>query len=151
MPWPRRWSGAGFFLLALAGCASHPATPPVPPAPETLAGRSSPADLVADLVSTALESDARMESADSLYAPGAVLVAEGRRRTTVPRYAAVEAGGQLVVSASRVEVTGAFAWADVEYRWMDTARNLLREARATFILSRGADGKTWKIVHAHSS
>jgi hypothetical protein len=140
------------LVLALAGCAaqSHgPATPA--PASGTTLARPSAGDLVTDLVTAALDSDARLQSADSLYAPGAVIVADGRRRSGVPRFSGVEPGGQLVVSASRVEVTGTFAWADVEYRWMDAGRNLLREGRSTFVLSCGADGKTWKILHTHSS
>jgi hypothetical protein len=98
----------------------------------------------------ALRADARMERADTLYDPSAVIVADGERRAGVPRYAGVTANGQVVVGSSQVEVSRTFAWAYLEYRWLAPDQNLARVARLTVLLVPNRAG-SYKILQAHSS
>jgi hypothetical protein len=146
-----RWTVPRIALLALlalsAGCGRP--SPAVPPAPTNFA--APVADLLAELATTALQADARLEPADSLYGPDVEIIAEGRRRTAPPRYAGIDTGGQIAVGSTRVDVTGNFAWALVEYRWLAPDQNLLREGRATFVFARAAGTGQWRITHAHSS
>jgi hypothetical protein len=137
---------ASLLLLGLLpGCSGPPLPAPVPlPA-------GSPADLIAEIANQALEADARMDRADTLYVAEPEILAEGRRRTGVPRYAGVESGGQLVISSTRVDLTAGFAWVEVEYRWVAPDKNIFREGRATLILVAPQAGFHWRIVHAHSS
>jgi hypothetical protein len=132
-------------LLLLAGACAKPA-PQHSPTPVD----DQIADQITDLVTEALRADARLEAADSLYEPGAVLVADGTRQTTLPRFAGISAGGQVQVGSSQVEVGQGFAWALLEYRWVAANANLAREARLSAVLLRSAQG-TWHIVHGHSS
>jgi len=110
----------------------------------------SAVDHVAEIATEALEADARLDRADSLYLREAEIVAQGHRRIAPPRYAGISPGGQVVVSSTRVDLTGTVAWALIEYRWLAPNQNLLREGRATLILVMGTD-RHWRIVHAHSS
>jgi SnoaL-like domain len=143
-----RWVSARLVLAGLAlGCGAASAPGPTPrPAP----GVAAAADRIAELASAALSADAQLQSADSLYAPGAEIVVNGEHVSSPPRYAGLGTGGQVVVSASRVDLAGRFAWALLEYRWLAPDRNLLREGRATFVFAQQAD-RRWLIVHAHSS
>ncbi len=109
------------------------------------------ADQLTELVTAALIADGRLESADSLYAPGAEILADGRRRNTLPRFAGVEAGGEVVVGSIRVDLTAAVAWTSVEYRWVAQQQNLIREGRATFVLIRSTSDGKWRVAQAHSS
>jgi hypothetical protein len=137
---------AGAFLLCmLSGCGGTRAagTPDLRPA--------VPADdRVSSVFVAALDADARLEPADSLYEQGAIVVANGEARFAPPRYAGVGAGGGVAVTSSRIEVRAGLAWAQVEYRWMSTAEGVVREGRATFVLVPDPAGG-WRIRHAHSS
>jgi hypothetical protein len=132
-------------LLLLIACGPSRAPTPSPGAPDTQA-----ADVVTDLMTEALRADARMERADTLYDPSAVIVADGERRSGVPRYAGVTPNGQVVVGSSQVEVSRSFAWAYLEYRWLSPDQNLARVARLTVLLVPNRAG-TYKILQAHSS
>ena len=130
-----------FLLLLGCGGSAPPALPPAPVASD---------DRVNEIIAAALEADARMDAADTLYTPEAAIVANGSDRGTLPRYAGVQPGGAIAVTASRLEVRGGVAWAQVEYRWVATREGIAREGRVTFVLvpdERGA----WRIRHAHSS
>ena len=132
-----------YSILLLLGCGGS-APPPLGPAPV------ASDDRVSETIAAALEADARMEPADSLYTPEAVIVADGTERGMLPRYAGVGPGGAIAVTASRLEVRGAVAWAQVEYRWVATREGIAREGQVTFVMvpdQRGA----WRIRHAHSS
>lgn len=141
-----RWrSGALLFALGTMGCAGRPATPPA-----AMPGAVELADEIADRAAHAITADARLDRADSLYSSDAELIADGARRLIPPRYAGVSDAGQVSIGSSRVEVAGAFAWVLVEYRWFSAGQDRIREARATILFSRQADGR-WRITHAHSS
>jgi hypothetical protein len=107
-------------------------------------------DRLTEIIGAALEADARHEPADSLYAPGAVIVADGETRYEPPRYAGIGSGGAVAVTSSRLEVRGSVAWGQVEYRWLSNREAVAREARATFVLIPNDKG-AWQIRHAHSS
>jgi hypothetical protein len=109
------------------------------------------ADLVTELATAALTADARLDPADSLYLPDAEIIAEGRRRQGVPRFAGIDGAGQVVVGSIRVDMSEGFAWAVVEYRWLATGENTIREGRASLVFARTRAAGRWLIAHAHSS
>jgi hypothetical protein len=145
----RRAATALLFLLlggvGAAGCGGRAAAPVFQP-------DQNAEGTVNDLVGRALEADARQtDPGDSLYAPYATIVAEGRTRLTYPRYAGVDGPGEVAITASQLEVHPTLAWADVDYRWVAKDGATIHPARATIILApRGSSGGWW-IVHAHSS
>ncbi len=141
-----RWIGPEIALLSLAlACAPRQAG--VIP----LTASPAVADQLAEMATAALTADGRLEPAESLYAAGAEILADGRRRSGVPRFAGVEAGGEVVVGSLRVDVRGSAAWASVEYRWLAQDQNLIREARATLVFAQMSPDGRWRIMHAHSS
>jgi SnoaL-like domain len=102
------------------------------------------------LVRLALLRDAAGDpSADSLYAPDALVVANARRRLAAPRFAGVGAGGRILVTGATVTLEGRFAWALLDYRWVKPTRHEAEAGRVTFVCREGPTG--WRIVHAHSS
>lgn len=107
-------------------------------------------DQALEVVTAALEADARLDPADSLYDREALVVANGELRYAPPRYAAVGDSGAVAIASSRVEVRSGVAWAQIEYRWISTAAGLARDGRATFVLTPDDKG-AWRIRHAHSS
>jgi hypothetical protein len=139
--------------LALSACGGRTAPSPPAPAGARAAEGLALADSLGDLLSESIRADARLESADSLYASGASFVADGHRRMGLPRYAGVEPGGQVAISSMVIGVTRAQAWAAVEYRWFSTQDNVVREAQATVIFAplAGTAGNPWRIIHTHSS
>ena len=145
-----RWTaGSPALLTLLLACGQ--AAPPVQTGAPPLPAESPAADLLTDLAIAALAADARLDPADSLFDPDAEVIADGRRRPVPPRFAGVEAGGQIVVGSSRVDVSRNFAWALLEYRWLAPGQNLIHEGKATLVFALGADGRSWRITHAHSS
>ena len=133
-------------LLAAAGCVTR----------TTRAGRvAAPAatavgtpDRIDRLVRQALVLDAAGDrTADTLYAPEALVVANARARFAAPRFAGVGSGGKITVAAATVTLEGRFAWAMVDYRWVNLPQ--AEAGRATFICEQKAGA--WKIIHAHSS
>ncbi len=137
---------------ALAACAAPPhSTPSTQPAPAEADDRLALADAASDVITAALEADARLERADSLYSPAAQSIADGHYRTEPPRFAGLEAGGSLAVGSMQVVVRDSLVWAVVEYRWFSTRNDVARQALATVILSPPHGASGWKIVHTHSS
>ncbi len=141
-----RWIGhEGLLIILGAACAAPRAA--VVPRPSVNAA----ADQLTDLATAALEADGRFEPADSLYAPGAEIITEGKRHPVVPRFAGVERGGEVVVGSIRVDHRDSVAWATIEYRWLASDQNLIREGRATLVFVQAPGSGRWLIVHAHSS
>jgi ketosteroid isomerase-like protein len=110
----------------------------------------TPDDRLSDLVTVALQADAREETLDSLYTPDALVIADGEVRYGTPRYAGIGGRGSVAVTATRLEVQGNLAWVQAEYRWVAAAGDSAREGRVTLILSPNEKG-AWRIRHAHSS
>lgn len=138
--------------VGLVACAAPPRTAQSPqPAPGEAGDRLALADAAGDVITAALEADARLETADSLYSPAAQSIADGHYRTEPPRFAGLEAGGSLAVGSMQVVVRDSLVWAVVEYRWFSTANDIARQALATILLSPPHGATGWKIVHTHSS
>lgn len=136
------------LLLGIAGCTGGRAAGFAPP--PMAAAAHDLADQLGERATLALVADSRLERADSLYARDAEVIAQGQRRPAPPRFAGIEAGGEVAVGTTRVEVSGELAWTVMEYRWVATGRDLIREAHATLVFARQPDGR-WQVVHAHSS
>jgi hypothetical protein len=132
--------------VLLAGCVTrtHRLTPP-----GTASALGTPT-VIEGLVRQALVSDAAGDrTADTLYAPSALVVANARVRLATPRFAGVGSGGRITVATAAVTLEGRFAWSVVDYRWVDAPHNLAEAGRATVVCEQQPRG--WKIVHVHSS
>ena len=141
-----RWISVSSALLLL-GCGAAPIPRP------SAAFPSDDTDALEALAAFALEADARLEGADSLFVNGAEVIAAGRRRAGVPRFAGIEAGGQVALGSIRVDQAGNFAWASFDYRWLAPDQDRFHEGRATVVFTRVATeaGPGWRIAHIHSS
>ncbi|HKP29814.1 MAG TPA: nuclear transport factor 2 family protein [Gemmatimonadales bacterium] len=130
--------------LLLAACGGPPTV--AIPASTTIA----PDDRLSEVVAEVLQADARLEPMDSLYAPDALVIADGEVRYGTPRFAGIGGRGSVAVTATRLEVRGTMAWVQAEYRWVAAAGDSAREGRVTLILTPNEKG-AWRIRHAHSS
>ncbi|HUL02636.1 MAG TPA: nuclear transport factor 2 family protein [Gemmatimonadales bacterium] len=137
------------MLAACALVAGACVTRTTTPQRATPATRASP-NRVEALVRQAIAADAAGDrTADTLYTPDAVVVANARGRLAAPRFAGVGSDGHVAVAAASVTLEGHFAWATIDYRWMNASGNQVEVGRATFICEEKAVG--WRIVHVHSS
>jgi hypothetical protein len=152
-----RWTGPAELssLVAAAtllACAGPPRSSPLTqPAPAASSDRLALADAASDLITAALQADARLDRADSLYAASAISIADGHYRAEPPRFAGLAGGGSLAVGSMQVVVRDSLVWAVVEYRWFSPSNDLARQALATILLAPPHDTIGWKIVHTHSS
>jgi len=107
-------------------------------------------ELVQEMARQALILDAAGGRAvDTLYAPEALVVANGRVRLAPPRFAGTGYGGRVTIAAASATLEGRFAWVVVDYRWLNPPRGQAEAGRATFICEQKPGG--WRIVHVHSS
>ena len=141
-----RWISASLAVLLL-GCGAAPLPRPSSALP------SNDTDALEALATFALKADARMEAADSIFTTDAEIIAAGRRRTGIPRFAGIEADGQVALGSIRVDQAGSFAWASFDYRWLAAEQDRFHEGRATVVFARvaTATGSVWRIAHLHSS
>jgi hypothetical protein len=143
-----RWTAADTLLVVIAaGCGGRGAVRSPSPA-------FSPGVIeepITAVITAAFDADQRLEHADSLWAPDATVIANGERRPAPPRFAGVEAGGEVAISSSRLEVRQSLVWVYLEYRWLSMTGGIAREGKATVLLTPRGDGSGWRIVHAHSS
>ncbi|MGQ0701915.1 MAG: hypothetical protein ACT4PM_02130 [Gemmatimonadales bacterium] len=132
------------FVLS-SGCASGgPRTVPV----------LSPTQVeepVTAVLMAAFAADCQRQHADSLWDRDATVVADGELRHAPPRFAGVGLGGEVAITASRLELRQRLAWIYVEYRWSQLQAGLAQEGKATVLLVPRESGPGWVIVHAHSS
>jgi hypothetical protein len=135
----------GLFALLLFAACRQPA-----PAPAPSLSPFQVEEPVTAALAAALAADGRGERADSLWDPEATVIADGDIRVDVPRFAGVGAGGEVAITESRLDLRQTLAWVYLEYRWSELKAGLVREGRATVLLTPGKNGG-WKIVHAHSS
>ena len=142
-----RWISLSSALL-LIGCGTSSM-----PQPSTSVLPAEDVEALESIATSALEADARMERADSLYLGDAEVIATGSRRGDVPRFAGIEAGGQVALGSIRVDQAGNFAWATFDYRWLAASEDRFHEGRATMVFTRTTTGKgtVWRIAHLHSS
>ena len=133
-------------LLVVVGCG-RPAA--VPPSPAPL----SPGvveESITSVLLAALDADRRFLTVDSLWDPEASVVADGSPRYAPPRFAGIEAGGEVAITGSRLEVRQSLVWVAFDYRWISIRDGVAREAKATALLTpRDAGG--WRIIHLHTS
>jgi hypothetical protein len=138
--------GTALLAFALTACTVSQRPSTVEP---TLSGPGT-SQAVEDVVRAALRADAAGDpSADTLYTPGAVVIANARLRLRTPRLAGVGYGGRLSVVASQATMEGRFAWVQLDYRWVNVEANNTATGRAT-VLCQLVEGR-WRIVHLHSS
>jgi hypothetical protein len=145
--------GAALLLAMLAaGCAQAPPPEPTVITPVTTSLEALEADSVASvIIQRLLTSDALLEEPDSLFADGAIVIADGEVRLSVPRLAGVGIGGRVQLVTSQVSTRGAFVWGVLEYRWLPVFESdAVRGGVATVVIARLRDG-AWRIVHLHSS
>ena len=133
------------LLLVCAACRGAPVTQAAILSPGVVE------EPVSGVLTAALAADSRLERADSLWDPGAPVIADGELRGEPPRFAGIGPGGQAAISVSRLEVRQSLVWVYLEYRWISTQDGTAREGRATVLLTPRGEGTGWKIVHAHSS
>ncbi len=138
-------------LLLLLGCATAPAPPAVAALPAEVLTLAESEERASRVLEEAFAADVRLDLADTLWAPEALVIADGELRLGPPRFAGLEPGGQAAISASRLVVGSQLVWGVVEYRWVAPTEGLVREGRATVLLARAGPQGRWWIVHAHSS
>jgi hypothetical protein len=133
------------WVLLTAGCGAKrlPETRPI-------AGAGSEIE-IGRTIEQALEADAQAASADSLYAPYATVIADGRLRRGEPRYAGVAGEGEIAITSTQLQIRGATAWGSAEYRWVSARSNKAEIGRASFVLVPAQHRQGWWIVQAHSS
>ncbi len=142
----RNARGVAWWALVVAGCVTHVQHERGPEPPVVL---GTPGRIEA-LVRLAVTLDAAGDrTADTLYAPEALVVANARVRLAAPRFAGVGYGGRVTVAAATVTLEGRFAWVMADYRWINLRLNQAEAGRATFVCEQKSSG--WRIVHAHSS
>ncbi|MGH7702779.1 MAG: hypothetical protein ACREMO_06770, partial [Gemmatimonadales bacterium] len=104
--------------LWLTACGAPPQPTAAPtPGSRPRAAAAALADPILDVINEAFRADDRSERAESLYAPGVLIIADGQPRTGLPRYAGIASEGQVAVASSRIDVGPSSAWGYVEYRW----------------------------------
>lgn len=133
------------LALALTACVTQRSSTVQP----VLSGPGTSA-AVEDVVRAALRADAAGDpSADTLYAPGAQVVANARVRIRTPRLAGVGYGGRITVASASATMEGRFAWILLDYRWINVEANNTATGRAT-VVCQLVEGR-WRIIHLHSS
>lgn len=137
--------GAALLALALSACVTQRTSTIVP----ALSGPGT-SDAVEEVVRTALRADAAGDpSADTLYTPGALVIANARVRLRTPRLAGVGYGGRISIASVSATMEGRFAWVLLDYRWVNVEANNTATGRAT-VVCQLVEGR-WRIVHLHSS
>jgi hypothetical protein len=138
-------AAVGWVLLTV-GCGGSPRLHETTP----IASSGSEVE-IGQTIERALEADGESQSADSLYAPYATIIADGKIRRGTPRYAGVGAEGEIAITNTELQIRGAAAWGDAEYRWVSGRSNRAEFARASFVLVPAQGRNGWWIVQAHSS
>ena len=134
-------------LVMVAGCGGQAAVPPGPPPVYSPGVVEEP---ITSVLLAALDADRRFLTVDSLWDPDASVVADGSARYAPPRFAGIDAGGEVAITASRLELRQSLVWVSFDYRWISIRDGVAREAKATALLTPRENGG-WKIVHLHTS
>ena len=134
-------------LVAVAACGGR-AGAPAGPSPVYSPGIVE--EPITSVLQAALDADRQFLTVDSLWDPDASVVADGSPRYAPPRFAGIEAGGEVAITASRLEVRQSLVWVAFDYRWISIRDGVAREAKATALLT-PRDNGGWKIVHLHTS
>jgi len=78
-------------------------------------------------------------------------VANGTPRYAPPRFAGIEAGGEIAITSSRLEVRQSLVWVYFDYRWISVKEGVAQEGKATVLLTPRTNSPGWRIIHLHSS
>ena len=73
-----------------------------------------------------------------------------RRLLPARCFAGIDAGGDVAITSSRLEVRQSLVWVTLDYRWISMMEGIAREGKATVLLTPRENGG-WRIVHLHSS
>jgi hypothetical protein len=106
---------------------------------------------ISRVIEEALEADGRAERADSLYAPYATVIADGRARRGPPRFAGIARQGEVAITNTQLQTRGTTSWGNLEYRWVSGSSNQARVGHASFVLAPAPHRTGWWIVQLHSS
>ena len=143
-----RWiPPSGILVLILGGCGGPAGVPAAPPPVYSPGVVEEP---ITSVLLAALDADRRFLTVDSLWDPDASVVADGSPRYAPPRFAGIEAGGEVAITGSRLEVRQSLVWVAFDYRWISIRDGIAREAKATALLTPRENGG-WRIVHLHTS
>jgi hypothetical protein len=135
------------------GCSQAPRPEPAPAAAMvTVTEESFVAESLAqEQIRLLLRSESSLIEPDSFFAEGAIVLADGELRGSVPRLAGVGLGGTIQLVSTRVSASGGFVWAIIEYRWLPMFESdVIRFGVATLVFGRDREG-LWKLMHMHSS
>lgn len=103
------------------------------------------------LLARLLDAENRLVEPDTLFAPEAIVVADGEPRISTPRLASSRVGGQIQLVSTRLSARGGFVWGVFEYRWVPRfSSDALSQGLATIVIGLQSDGG-WRILHLHSS
>jgi hypothetical protein len=139
---PPRWTSA-LLVGAVAACA--PSAPAGPAPAKRLANPDAEND-VSLVIDAMVAGDARGRSTDTLFAPSAIVTANGVTRFINPRLAGVETGGLSAVTATEVNVREDVAWATFDYRWFSEDKTQVRVGRGLMVLIPKRAGHGWAIT-----
>ena len=142
-----RWIGYRVGLVVLVSACAKPLSAP----PPSILSPGVVEEPITAVLMAALDADRRMTTADSLWDPDAAVISNGELRYAPPRFAGIEAGGQVAITSSRLEVRQTLVWVYLEYRWLSVSDGVAREGKATVLLTPRSAGGGWRIVHLHSS
>lgn len=140
-----RWTPHSAVVLLLLGCGGSRTTGMPILTPGAIE------EPVTAVLLAALDADSRLQPADSLWDPDATVVANGELRSSPPRFAGIEPGGEVAITSSRLEVRQSLIWVYLEYRWLSVKEGTARAGRATVLLTPRPEGAGWRIIHLHSS
>lgn len=145
-----RWTPRSglYVLLGIMGCGGPAAVRPGPPPVYSPGVVEEP---ITSVLLAALDADRRFLTVDSLWDPEASVVADGSPRYAPPRFAGIEAGGEVAITGSRLEVRQSLVWVTFDYRWISIRDGVAREAKATALLTPRDAGGGWRIIHLHTS
>jgi hypothetical protein len=142
------------ILVGMAlGCSQAPPPDPTPATKMvTVTEESFVAESLAqEQIRLLLRSESSLIEPDSFFAEGAIVLADGELRGSVPRLAGVGLGGTIQLVSTRVSASGGFVWAIIEYRWLPMFESdVIRFGVATLVFGRDREG-AWKLMHMHSS
>lgn len=103
------------------------------------------------LLARLLDAENRFVEPDTLFAPEAIVVADGEPRIATPRLASSRLGGMIQLVSTRLNSRGGFVWGVFEYRWVPRFdSDALSQGLATVVIGLQPDGG-WRILHLHSS
>jgi SnoaL-like protein len=134
-------------LLIAWGCGGRTGAPPGTP---TIYNPGVVEEPITAVLVAALDADRQFLTVDSLWDPEATVVADGSLRYAPPRFAGIEAGGEVAITSSRLEVRQSLVWVYFDYRWISVKEGTAREGKATVLLT-PREGGGWRIIHLHSS